>query len=812
MKRKVCVNQEHRRRLLIKLSALAVVSSLTATLIPPVAAVKTTVGSSVKPTCDEAFYATLDYYGNLKDASVVKSYSMNGVSKLTDYGTYDDVINLTDGSKPTISNGVTTFNFRRKVPEHFYFEAKTKIPFETLPWKIKVSYQLNGVPAKAKDLAGKSGVVKINLDIVPNSNASEYAKNNYTLEAIAVFNQNDILSLKADGAQVQLIGNLRQVLFLAMPGEEQHFTIEVGADKFEFDGMTFLLAPATLMQLDDIAKMSDDKDDIETNYKKLDGSLDTVLNSIESMSGSLRSTATGLDELNQARGTISSGKNGVYDNADQVIQDLGTLSSSLSNLPSHIDSADQAVDDVTDDLNTLTGTVTSFKDQLSNVRSDLDIVQKDLKKVKSKLKGDSDSLQDLLDDLGEKVDDLRDDVSSLKKTLTDMNLKIGGSGITINGMTPDQINETLNQVKSLDAVYREVGNGNRLNEKQFLEAALIVQAAKSGKTLSAAEAEQELAALSAGPKDPANPTDAEKKAAAELQLLEAIYTAVVGNGGSMNETQFIAAMMMAEHGTSKNASTYLEKAKQAMQLYELSQSNMTDGLLEDMSDLCDILGSDGLSGNLSDLAGLTADTLDDLDDLNDTSKEILEKTETVLDQVQTLNDTINSYVPDLKSTLKDTKSIVTSTTQTLGDTCGFLQSFESLLKKSGKQLDSGTQKSLTGLAETLRKAAKSLDDTKDVRKAKNTISDIIKDEWNKHTGDKDNLLNMDSTAKAVSLTSTKNTSPKSVQALLRTQEIKVPENKTKEEREAKLANRTFLQRIKDMFQGIGEAIVSAFQH
>ena len=43
---------------------------------------------------------------------------------------------------------------------------------------------------------------------------------------MALFNQDDILSLKADGAQVQLVGNLRMVLFLALPGEEQHFTIE----------------------------------------------------------------------------------------------------------------------------------------------------------------------------------------------------------------------------------------------------------------------------------------------------------------------------------------------------------------------------------------------------------------------------------------------------------------------------------------------------------------------------------------------------------------------------------------------------------
>ena len=33
-------------------------------------------------------------------------------------------------------------------------------------------------------------------------------------------------------AQVQLIGNLRAVLFIALPGEEQHFVIRVGCEEF----------------------------------------------------------------------------------------------------------------------------------------------------------------------------------------------------------------------------------------------------------------------------------------------------------------------------------------------------------------------------------------------------------------------------------------------------------------------------------------------------------------------------------------------------------------------------------------------------
>ena len=56
------------------LSALMVLGSI------PAAA----IGDGVTATYDEAYYAMTDYYGNLTDGSVVKSYRTNGIATLTD--------------------------------------------------------------------------------------------------------------------------------------------------------------------------------------------------------------------------------------------------------------------------------------------------------------------------------------------------------------------------------------------------------------------------------------------------------------------------------------------------------------------------------------------------------------------------------------------------------------------------------------------------------------------------------------------------------------------------------------------------------
>ncbi|MBQ7682428.1 MAG: hypothetical protein IJT31_09520, partial [Oscillibacter sp.] len=387
----------------------------------------------VHPACDEAYYATTDYYGNLTNGSVVKSYTLRGASSLTDYGAYDEVVNLTDGSAPIQQNERLTFHFGQDAPTHFYFEGKTKEPFEHLPWTLGVQYRLNGVPTKAEELSGKTGLVEINIDAVPNETASDYARYNYVLTAAAVFNQDDILSLEAPGAQIQLIGNLRAVLFLAFPGEEQHFTIRVGAESFSFGGMTFMMVPATLSQLDEIAKLSERKSDLEDSYHELSDSLDTVLDTFQSMQSNLYETANGLDELDAARRTISGGKGNVYNSLDRVQVDLETLAGALSPVTRHANEAEAFLTDSRAALNTLVDTVLQMNGKLSGLE---------------------DSLRDLEGGMGRMengLSDIESGLVTLERSLVSVELGLED--------TSSSLNDTASSLTAVDTGLADVENG-----------------------------------------------------------------------------------------------------------------------------------------------------------------------------------------------------------------------------------------------------------------------------------------------------------------------------------------------------------------
>lgn len=713
-----------------RLSALGLTAVLIVSCVPAAAAEE--IGNGVTPTYDEAYYATTDYYGNLTEGSVVKSYALNGADAITDYGVYDQVDNLTDGTEPVSTDGETRFVFNADTaPDRFYFEGKTAQPFDDLPWTVSLSYTLNGVPTAAEDLAGKMGEVEIHLDIVPNDNASDYAKNNYTLEAMAMFNQDDILSLQAEGAQVQLIGNLRVVLFLALPGEEEHFVIRVGSNNFTFDGMTLLMVPATLAQLDEIASLRERKNELEQDYNKLSGSLDTLLDSLNGMSGSLNETAQGLDELNQARGTLSAGKGQVYADADAALADLAAVAKAMEPAADHAASAQE-------NLTSLKKNLTSLNSALQNINDNLD----DAYTLLDELSGDCTNAQQVAAKLATALNNIDNELPAAETAL-----KNGAALVTAD--LPNQ------EIAVTDSV-----------------------------TLTVKQIQTILAAMTT------------------------LYTNYVQSAGTSEGFETFASQQLASSGLdSDTIALYLGLWEQRDALSaQLTAAQSIPAGLTAASSILDEIGALHTTQTDKLITSLLAHAQDGIS----LGRDLLSETQAVLTQINTLQKSLSDYEPELQATLNDTETLLTSLTDGLKDLHTFLSGAEALLKTSGTQLDSGAQKTLTGLADTLRKTANSLSTTGNVKSAKNSIDSIIQDTWDEYTGETNNLLNMDSTAEAVSLTSAQNPAPQSIQVLIRTQEIKTADVEESTEEESSSQSTTFWQRVETMFRDFGRAFARLF--
>ena len=743
--------------------ALATALALAGACVVPAAAAEP-IGDGVAPTYDEAYYATLDYYGNLTEGSVVKSYVLNGADTVTDHGTYDQVVNLTDHTEPTVQSGTTTFRFAGdSAPTHFYFEGKTAQPFETLPWTLSIHYTLNGVPTRAEDLPGKTGVVEILVDAIPNENASEYAKNNYTLEAMALFNQDDILSLEAPGAQVQLIGNLRAVLFLAFPGEEQHFAIRVGAEDFSFGGMTFLMVPATLSQLEEISKLSDRKDELEEDYHKLSDSLDTLLDAFGGMEGSLYATADGLDQLNQARGTISAGKGTVYDGTDALREDLRGIAALLDPVAEQVEAASKTVTDAKAVLNTMTDTALDLQDQLEDMEDALENLE------------DSDDVRQLIQDAA----NMKSSLNKLKSALESID-RIPSVQSPLAGQDIDAIRKNLPNVEAMEPGYRESTSTSMVS---FYEYACEVLWQKYAAEHSITKETPDYGRYRQAFLDSVGSQAAKG--------LAAIYESWAPDPEAfeflLDHSDTIDDLLDQLNTTTSGVSDAMEKI-----------AGPTAAVVGKLANLCD------------DMDELT-DLLEDAGDLSDAIRHSSKRLRSILDSTDELRTILNDYEPTAQESLKTLEDLSVTAAATVRDSEQLAADAEALLKTSGTQLDAGTKQTLSGLAAALRQAARSLSTTNDVKDAKANISSIIEDTWNEHTGDIDNLLNMDANAVAVSLTSPENPAPQSIQVVIRTQEIKAEEEKTEAAVKAAADNSTFWGRIAQMFKDFWAAITGIFR-
>ena len=962
------------------LSALMVLGSI------PAAA----IGDGVTATYDEAYYAMTDYYGNLTDGSVVKSYRTNGIATLTDYGDYDEIINLTDGTMPARNGGMTTFRLDEKaLPGTFYFEGKTTKPFQQLPWTISMSYTLNGVPTKAEDLAGQAGVVEIRLDIVPNGRASEYARNNYTLEAMAIFNQDDILSLEAPGAQVQLIGNLRAVLFLGLPGEECHYTIRVGSEDFAFGGMTFLMVPATLSQLEEIAKLSERKDDLEDNYNKLSGSIDSLLDAMTAMTGSLNASANGLEQLNKARGIFSDGKGVIYSGTDALREDLSNLTDVLEPVEGQIEALSKTISDSKSTLRSMANTVSDLKGDLKDVESalrDLEDGTGDARKVFSALGSLRKSLKALQEALGGTVKDTsgkldetidkNQNVGSTtvnqvkeahsayvekdRKTFYQDLLELKGTDTAEAAATVRKIMATRQELSNLKTTLAQVEATRqqlqeRLEQTQQKDPELNSPEAKRLQA-GIAECDENIAKIKAGIQQyeagleasGANRLETAYQAKAQMtfqQFCQQVLGQSAATAKQMNDLWLVYASGKVEYdkdsptgaetpdqggtlsgellhndpedssekntssgdsapsgdhsdgssektpggsgsestdagsGTGDQVSSGAQNPPDSSNTDENgsentgsgenngenndggSQKDSTDapnppdpenpgtetepdaplppsesvggavvdlisgGLDSAMAEIAKLQKSlagvmnrlkDPTSQVISDLSALCgrienlSSLLNSAEDLSAAIRHSSADLRDILDDVEDLQDILDDYEPVLQDTLKTVSSLSTSAIKTIRDTQGLISDTEALMKSTGATLDDGTKQTLEGLAAVLRSTAKTMGTAGQIKDAKTSICDIIEDTWDEYTGDVNNLLLMDATAEAVSLTDSRNPSPESIQILIRTQEITMPDEDETEAEAAAEVQTTFWGRVAQMFKDFWAAITGLF--
>lgn len=672
-------------------------------------------GAPAAVETDETMYVNLDVYGKAQKVNVVKSCSLNGVTDFTDYGNYLAVENMSTQDEPQLGEGEVVWKLPPDRRERFYYKCTLDQEQTALPWNFDVSYKLNGVPTDGEKLAGASGLVEIHIKAEPNEQADLYYRNNMLLLVAVPVDMSKCFSVEAEGSQTQNMGELTAVVFTALPGEEGDYTVRIGSDSFETTGVIMAMTPGTMEDLEHIKDLKEAKDTWQDAGDELYDSLEQMAQSIEDMRGGVDQMQSGLNAAENARQKWSSSKDAILAGNDRSLESLRAMSGQLETLVPHLQTAKEEAEIVHKSMGDIVGTLGEMQEPLGKLYTRL-------RNIKSSTAS-----------MGEQLPDLRDDLGYLIETNASFQVQTT-EALEALGQLIGELEEYDDEALEIEVPEIEIPEDQGEEELEEPEAS---EPEGSEKPEESEEQEKP-----EGSEEPEAPDASEPEKDENLEINEPENE----NTGS----QTISRAVVPKAQIEKREVPFV--ASSGSQLQQLMQ--MLRKIDKDSRKFTQTAGN--LMEDISDSAQYSADLVDNMDFL--------------IEDLTALHDSLDTYYPDLQSALDDMSALTERTTEALNSTTDTLTLVQNTLKASSDEMDVAAKDSLMASMELLNKSLNVLDSTAGIRRAGRTMKDVIDSQLDKFDTE-NRFLFMDPDAEKVSFTSSKNPEPRTLQVVLRTDEI-----------------------------------------
>ncbi len=839
-------------------------------------------GAQPSVDVDETMYVNLDYYGRVDKINVVKGVGLNGQTEFTDYGTYENVINMSNSIEPVLGDGMVTWQLPEDQRGRFYYKCAVDKGMMVLPWDFDVSYKLNGVPMDGDKLAGASGLIEINVKAEPNDNAGEYYRNNMMLMVAVPVDMSKCYSVEAEGSQTQNLGETTAVVFTALPGEDGDYTVRIGTDSFETIGVIMAMVPGTVEDLEHIKDLKEAKDTWQDAGDELYDSLEQMAKSVENMRQGVNQVRQGMDSAESARQKWSNSKDSILAGNDQTLAALTSVSQQMDTMIPHLQTAKDCAEVVHSSMNDIVNTLGDMQDPLrklqtrlkniensaGGISSDLPELQKTMESIialDTQLQASQDTLLTYLslykssstkarrlydEELDEEELEDMEDVDygtsnggshsssgggSSQENSQNNNQgndqesgnsggstegkdnpdgSAGGSGSTDgNGSTSGTGSGSGNTDggTSTDGSGTGAGSGNTTGG-----GSTDGSGSGSGNTTGGGSTDGSTNGSGSGNTtggESTNGSIAGSSSGSAAESGDPSGNAGSNSGSNTPDTGTAISSAINTGSTGRMAATASIEKKNIPLVSSMDQQAaaqaakaIEQSLYEKVAVLQD------LSAQSKSLTDKMANLMDDTSDSAKYSAEIVDNTDYLIEDLKALNDSLDVYYPDLQTALDDSQELVRRTTDALNNGISTLTIIQNTLKDSSDDFDAAARDSLRGSMELLDKSLNILDSTTVMRQAGRTMKDTIDNELDKFDTD-NRFLFMDPSADKVSFTSDRNKPPKTLQIVMRTDEISVDDDTAKTaDAEVAKAKESPLRRMWNVLVQMWKAMVSIFKN
>lgn len=260
---------------------------------------------------EEVIYGILEADGEVEELIAVVILNSESESKKSYYGDFEQVKNLSDTRELDLEkDGVSLL-----APEgRFYFQAE--LENERLPWKIDISYSLDGEKISPDELGGKSGRLEIDISTAEDPKLESDFFDAYLLQISLTLDAQNCVNIQAEGATTANSGGSKMISFTVLPGTEAQLHLAADVTDFSMPGMTISAVPY---------------------------SMGDAMDGVDELSQGLAQLSYAISQLNSGASSLSSGASQLQSGAAQFGDGLYQLSANSAQL---VDGSQQILDGI----------------------------------------------------------------------------------------------------------------------------------------------------------------------------------------------------------------------------------------------------------------------------------------------------------------------------------------------------------------------------------------------------------------------------------------------------------------------------------
>lgn len=269
---------------------------------------------------EEVIYANLSWDGSVDEVNAVNSFHLENGGKITDYGDYESLRNMTTTEEINYTGRKITVDTSSA---DFYYEGRMKDV--QLPWNISIGYILDGKNVTADELAGESGKLEIDMEITENKACGGNFTDALGLQVTLLLDSDKADNIKAEGATVANAGKNRQLTYTVLPGNSQDICVTCDVRDFEMEKIQI---NAVKMNLD----ISIDMDSLNDKLDEVTGGVQALNDGASELAGGLDEIDSSMRKLGDATGDLRKGISSLSSGMTQLHQGLSALNANSSML------------------------------------------------------------------------------------------------------------------------------------------------------------------------------------------------------------------------------------------------------------------------------------------------------------------------------------------------------------------------------------------------------------------------------------------------------------------------------------------------